>query len=140
MSLERRAFFLAGVWGAALSDSADVVVANPPYIPTGAISGLEPEITRHDPVRALDGGPDGLRAHRELAPHVQRLLSRSGFAAIEVGMGQAAEAAKIYVAAGLEETGRHRDLRGVERCLVLRRRGEAESLPQKIVGIDTLPD
>lgn len=140
MSLERRAFFAVCEWGAALRGTADVVVANPPYIPTGAIPGLEPEVVRHDPIRALDGGTDGLQAHRELAPHLQRLLRPSGFACIELGIGQAAEAAKIYAAAGLDEAGRHSDLTGIERCLVVRRRGEAEGPPQKIVGMDTLPD
>ena len=119
MSLGNRAFFLVGAWGAALSGEVDVAVANPPYIPSGAIPGLEPEVARHDPWRALDGGADGLQAHRELAPYLRRLVSASGFAAIEVGAGQAARAAKIYCAAGLDEAGRHRDLRGVERCLML---------------------
>ncbi len=123
MCLEKRAFFLAGAWGEALSGTIDVAVANPPYLRSAEIAGLEPEVRRFDPVRALDGGGDGLQAHRELAPHLQRLLAGSGFASVEVGIGQAAEAARIYAAAGLDEAGRHRDLRGIERCLVLRRRG-----------------
>jgi release factor glutamine methyltransferase len=88
-------------------------------VPLGAICGLEPEVARHDPGRALDGGRDGFDAHRELAGGLQRLLRPSGFACIEVGMGQAAEAAQIYAAAGLDEVGRHCDFRGIERCLVL---------------------
>ena len=141
MCLENRAFFAVAGWGAALSGNIDVAVANPPYIPSGAIAGLEPEVARHDPWRALDGGADGLRAHRELAPHLQRLLSASGFAVVEIGAGQAAQAAQIYGAAGLDEAGRHRDLRGVERCLVLvPQAARPRDLSQKIVGIDTLPD
>ena len=119
MCLEKRAFFMVGAWGAALSGRVDVAVANPPYIPTEDIAQLEPEVARHDPWRALDGGADGLAAHRELAPHLRRLLDASGLAVVEVGAGQAAQAADIYRAAGLDETGRHRDLRSVERCLVL---------------------
>jgi release factor glutamine methyltransferase len=119
MSLEKRTFFAVGWWGAALRGTFDVAVANPPYIATGAIPGLAPEVARHDPLRALDGGPDGLKAHRELAPELQRLLSPSGFACVELGVGQAADAARIYAEAGLDEVARHCDLKGVERCLVL---------------------
>jgi release factor glutamine methyltransferase len=119
MSLETRAFFLAGAWGAALRGGMDMVIANPPYVVTEAISGLDPEVARHDPVRALDGGADGFAAHRELAADIQRLLRPAGFACIEIGMGQAAEASQIYAAAGLDEVGRHCDFKGIERCLVL---------------------
>ena len=119
MFLERRAFFLVGGWGAAMQGGMDAVLANPPYVPTGAIAGLSPEVARHDPLRALDGGSDGLDAHRELAPGLQRLLGPAGFACIEIGMGQVTAAAQIYAAAGLDVVARHGDLKGVERCLVL---------------------
>lgn len=119
MGLESRAFFAVGAWGAALGRAVDVVVANPPYIPTAALEGLAPEVARYDPVRALDGGPDGCRAFRELAPELGRLLKPAGFACIEVGAGQAGQAAAIFTAADLDEAGRHRDLTGVERCIVV---------------------
>lgn len=132
MGLESRAFFLAGWWGTALAGgSFDVVVANPPYVPTGAIAALDPEVARYDPWLALDGGPDGCRAFRELAPAIAGLLRHGGFAAIEVGAGQAAMAAEIFAASGLDESARHRDLAGRERCIVVKHRQQPNPTRRK---------
>jgi release factor glutamine methyltransferase len=121
IGLESRAFFAVGRWAAAIGRGFDVVLANPPYVPSAAIAGLAPEVARFEPLAALDGGADGLDAYREIAPELPRLLAPSGFAVIEVGAGQAAQAVEILVRAGLDETARHRDLAGVERCLVMAR-------------------
>lgn len=99
-----------------------VILANPPYIPTGDLSGLEPEVTRFDPIAALAGGPDGLDAYRLLAPQVHDLLTADGVAVFEVGQGQAASVAGLFTAANLEITGIRADLGGVERCVVARPR------------------
>ena len=122
MALESRAFFAVGQWGAAVRGGFDVVLANPPYVPSGEIAGLAPEVALFEPRLALDGGTDGLSAYRDLAPGLGRLLARTGFAVIELGAGQAARAAAIFRGAGLEVASRHRDLSGVERCLVLVRK------------------
>jgi release factor glutamine methyltransferase len=127
-----RAFFAVGWWGAGIGGGVDVVVANPPYVASGAIAGLAPEVARWEPRVALDGGSDGLRAFREIAPDLGRLLKPGGFACLEVGAGQADEVARICARAGLDEAGRRRDLSGIERCLVVER-------PKKTVGMRTLP-
>lgn len=119
--LEARAFFAVGDWGAAVRGGCDVVLVNPPYVPSGTIAGLAPEVALYEPRLALDGGADGLRAYHGLAPGLGRLLVRTGFAVIELGAGQAAAAAAIFRAAGLEVLGSHRDLSRVERCLVVAR-------------------
>ena len=117
--LASRAFFAVGDWSAAVRGGYDVVLANPPYVPSGVIDALAPEVALHEPRLALDGGADGLRAYRELAPELGRLLLRTGFAVIELGAGQAAATAAIFRAAGLEVLGSHCDLSGIERCLVV---------------------
>ncbi len=55
-----RAVFAAGDWAKATCGQFDLLVSNPPYIPTGVIATLAPDVREHDPLRALDGGPDGL--------------------------------------------------------------------------------
>ncbi len=117
--MEGRAFFAVGAWGAAARGGLDVVLANPPYVPTAEIARLAPEVARWEPLLALDGGADGLAACRALAPGLGRLIAPTGFAVIEVGDGQGDGAAAIFRAAGLEVAGRHRDLSGLERCLVV---------------------
>jgi release factor glutamine methyltransferase len=116
LGLGARASFLVGDWGAALDGKFDLVVSNPPYIPTGDIAALPAEV-RHDPWRALDGGADGLDAFRALAPDVARLLR--GTAVIELGAGQASPAAVIMRAEGLDIRGTRPDLAGIDRCLIL---------------------
>ncbi len=132
IGLESRAFFAVGGWAAAIGRGFDVVLANPPYVPSAAIAGLEPEVARFEPRAALDGGGDGLQAYREIAPDLARLMAPGGFAVIEVGYGQAGPAAEILLAQGLDEAARHRDFAGIERCLVMAR-------AKKPVGMRALP-
>ena len=88
LGLNSRAFFVVGTWDEAISTGVDVILANPPYIPTGKLSELPLEVARYDPRLALDGGWDGLGAYRCLAPAARRLLKPGGRAFIELGAGQ----------------------------------------------------
>lgn len=119
LGLDSRARFETGDWDQGLTGPFDLILSNPPYIATGEIADLAPEVARFEPRRALDGGADGLDAYRQLAPALRRLLAPDGRAVLELGRGQADAVASIMVAAGLPEIERRRDLRGVERCLVL---------------------
>jgi len=103
LGLESRAAFLRTEWAAGLADdSFDLVVSNPPYIPSGDIAGLDPEVREHDPHLALDGGPDGLEAYRELAPEIMRILKPGGIFAVEIGWDQGPQVRVLFEAAGFE--------------------------------------
>jgi release factor glutamine methyltransferase len=73
----------------------DVVVANPPYIPTSEIEGLLPEVKEHDPRVALDGGVDGLDYYRRIAGDAPARLAASGRLFLELGDGQAAAVSEL---------------------------------------------
>ena len=118
--LADRAAFLAGDWADALSGRFDLVLSNPPYIESGAIPGLMPEVARHEPASALDGGPDGLAAYRRLVALLPGLLNPGGAAVLELGMGQLQAVEALARAAGLAPAGCRQDLGGIERALVLR--------------------
>jgi release factor glutamine methyltransferase len=118
-----RAAFLAGDWAAALSGRFDLVLSNPPYIESAAIPGLMPEVARHEPGLALDGGPDGLAAYRALAAALPGLLAPGGAAVLELGQGQRGAVESLALAAGLEPGPCRPDLGGVERALALRLAG-----------------
>ena len=109
-----------GSWEAALPGDYDLVVSNPPYIPTGDIPGLDPEVRAHDPLLALDGGPDGLTAYRQIAALLPRLLAPGGAVVLEVGIGQADEVAALLTAAGLRDVGAKSDLGGIARAVIAR--------------------
>jgi release factor glutamine methyltransferase len=79
--LDSRAFFAVGRWGAAARGGFDIVLVNPPYVPSAEIGRLDPEVALFEPRLALDGGPDGLRALREIVPDLYRDLRSSSWAA-----------------------------------------------------------
>ena len=103
LDLDGRAAFLRTEWAAGFGDhSFDFVASNPPYIPTDDIAGLDPEVREHDPILALDGGPDGLQAYRDLAPEIMRILKPGGTFAVEIGWDQGPQVKALFEAAGFE--------------------------------------
>jgi len=117
LGLADRCRFLCSDWSAALEGRFDLIISNPPYIPSGDIAGLEPEVARFEPLSALDGGADGLDAYRALAAQIPPLLKPGGIGAFEVGAGQAPQVAALLAEAGLTPRGIHRDLGGIERVV-----------------------
>lgn len=95
----------------------EVIVSNPPYIPSAEIAALAPEVRDSEPRLALDGGTDGLECYRRLAVQALRALQPGGWLAVEVGMGQAPEVAALWQAAGWQEVAARRDLAGIERVV-----------------------
>ena len=101
LDLDGRATFLRTEWASGFADhSFDLVVSNPPYIPSDDIPGLDPEVRDHDPILALDGGPDGLEAYRQLAPEILRILKPGGVFAVEIGWDQGEAVRALFEAAG----------------------------------------
>lgn len=117
--LDGRARFAAADWADGIGGVFDVVLCNPPYVRRDDIKGLAPEVARFDPRAALDGGPDGLAAIRDVAPAIARLTAPDGVAVVEVGAGQAADAEAVFLGERLTVAARRRDLGGVDRALVL---------------------
>ena len=118
--LAARAGFLCGNWADALAGRFDLVLCNPPYIPTDALAGLMPEVARFEPRLALDGGGDGLEAYRAVVAALPRLLEAAGVAVLELGAGQAESVAGLARALGLAVVCERADLSGIPRALSLR--------------------
>ncbi len=97
--------------------SLDLVTANLPYVPSGEIPTLEPEVRDHEPRLALDGGPDGLDPLRRLAPMAARTLRPGGRLIIEIGAGQEPAARAIVCDHGFASIEIHQDLAGIPRVL-----------------------
>jgi release factor glutamine methyltransferase len=132
-----RARFLAADWFEGLTGRFDLIVANPPYIASGEIEGLAREVAGHDPMRALDGGPDGLEAYRRIAARAGEFLGPGGHLLVEIGPSQAQAVLELFRAAGLiaEADGVLFDLGGRPRCVQAESplRGRAEGRrPAKI--------
>ena len=120
LGLAERAAFLCGDWAGALAARFDLVLCNPPYIPTSQIALLMPEVVGHEPRTALDGGSDGMAAYRQLIPVLPNLLTPSGIAVLEFGTGQFEAIASMGQMAGMTVAARH-DLAGNPRAMVLGR-------------------
>ncbi|MEX0590718.1 MAG: peptide chain release factor N(5)-glutamine methyltransferase [Xanthobacteraceae bacterium] len=121
LGLGPRAQFVRGDWGAALFGKFDLVVVNPPYIPSHVIAALPHEVREHDPRLALDGGADGLASYRAIVTSLPRFLAPDGVAVLELGDGQEQAVATLARSAHLVVNGPAQcDLSGKARALVLR--------------------
>jgi release factor glutamine methyltransferase len=94
----------------------DVIVSNPPYIPSGEIGGLSREV-RHDPLLALDGGADGLEIYRRLIPSAFANLKAHGFLFLEIGADQEAHVRDLMMQAGFLKIEVRRDHNHLPRCI-----------------------
>ena len=103
----------------------DVLISNPPYVRSGDIAQLEPEVRCFDPTSALDGGVDGLRFFRHFAEKIPSVIS-DGWVVLEVGHDQADTVANLLGSAIPEINGRNiefgQDVTGVRRCVAVRTR------------------
>jgi release factor glutamine methyltransferase len=96
----------------------DVVCSNPPYVPTDVVSTLAPEITHFEPLRALDGGPDGLDTIRKLVAQASQFMKQTGALILEMGDGQGESVTGLFTSvAGLREVRILRDLSGKPRVV-----------------------
>lgn len=121
LGMQARAAFVCADWADALAGQFDLVLANPPYIPTAVIAGLAPAVARYEPRSALDGGVDGFFAFRRIIPALPRLLVAAGAAILEIGVGQAERVTALGRESGLDPVAVHPDLNGIPRAVVLRR-------------------
>jgi release factor glutamine methyltransferase len=97
-SVKDRIGFFEGDGFAALpaGQRVDLIVANPPYIPSGELSTLQPEVRDYEPRRALDGGPDGLDYYRRLSLEAPPFLTSRGKIMLEIGDGQSEPVRGIF--------------------------------------------
>lgn len=117
-----RATFVTGDWrhpgwADRLAGPFDLVVSNPPYIEAGTVDALMPEVARHEPRLALEGGTDGLEAYRAIAAAAPKLVTPGGCLLVEAGAGQAADIAGILSSFQLAVLPFWRDLGGIERVV-----------------------
>nr|ADI17444.1 methylase of polypeptide chain release factors [uncultured Rhodospirillales bacterium HF0070_31K06] len=118
LGLAERAQFRRGDWSNGLGGTFDLVLSNPPYIPSAEIDQLEPEVACHEPRLALDGGADGLDAYRAIAQRTPQLLANKGALIVEFGTGQAEAVCAIFAQHGLAEARLECDLAGRPRCFI----------------------
>lgn len=95
----------------------DVIVSNPPYIPTDVIANLQDEVKLYDPMMALDGKEDGLFFYRKIIKGAGKHLSRGGWLYFEIGYDQGYEVAELMEEAGFYDVSVKKDLTGLDRVV-----------------------
>ncbi len=101
----------------------DIIVSNPPYIPSADIKNLDKEVREHDPVLALDGGDDGLDSYRRIAKIANQLLTIDGYILLEVGINQADAVVNIFTEENFKLHKIAKDLSGIDRCIIFKKTG-----------------
>jgi release factor glutamine methyltransferase len=100
-----------------LQGQFDLIVSNPPYIPSADIAGLERDVRDYDPLLALDGGVDGLDCYRAIAANASRFLGKNGRIVLEIGRGQQDDVVQIFTTQGFRCDAKRADLSGIIRAL-----------------------
>ncbi len=98
-------------------ESFDIIVSNPPYIPTEEIEKLQAEVRFHDPFMALDGREDGLYFYRIIAKNAGEYLKPGGFLACEIGCDQGEDVKKMFESCGFSDVKVIKDLAGLDRVV-----------------------
>lgn len=101
----------------ACEEGYDIIVSNPPYIPTAVIGGLQPEVRDHEPLMALDGTEDGLYFYKRLANESGRFLKPGGSLCLEIGFDQAAAVSSLLREAGYGDIRVIKDTPGLDRIV-----------------------
>lgn len=109
--------FLKGDLFSPVDGHYDVIVSNPPYIPSEEIEVLEPEVRDHEPRLALDGSADGLAFYRRLSKEAGRYLKDGGRIYFEIGCDQAADVSGLLAAEGFEQIIVVKDAAGLDRVV-----------------------
>jgi release factor glutamine methyltransferase len=112
LKVGQRLEFVAGSWFPPDGATFDLIISNPPYIGSGEIPGLSPDVRLYDPLLALDGGADGLDAYRAIAAGAGARLQPEGLVVVEIGAGQAGDVEATFKAHGFSLKSSRNDLGG----------------------------
>jgi release factor glutamine methyltransferase len=110
--------FIQGNWFEHVIGQFDIIISNPPYIPTADIATLSMDVQDYDPTPALDGGADGLAAYRAITDQAANYLKKGGLIAFEVGQGQADDVSNLLKNKGFSNIMGFKDLAGISRVVL----------------------
>lgn len=117
LTSKQRVTFECGNMFESVGGTFDMIVSNPPYIPTSNLSGLQDEVRLHDPRLALDGGKDGLDFYRTIFNRSSQILNPSGWVCVEIGHDQAMPVCSIAERNGFTQPEVFQDLAGLDRVI-----------------------
>lgn len=110
-------FYCGDLFQAVPEMQFDIIVSNPPYIPSEVINTLMPEVKDYEPVSALDGDMDGLKFYREIIKNAEKYLNRQGQIFFEIGCEQGADVSALLSEKGFQNIRIIKDLAGLDRVV-----------------------
>jgi release factor glutamine methyltransferase len=117
LNLEKQATFLVSNWLSKVSGSYDLIISNPPYIPSKDVDALSANVKNYDPLISLDGGEDGLKCYRQIAEDINRVIGKNGRVLLEIGYNQAEDVIKIFESKDFIFLDKYIDINGLDRIL-----------------------
>ena len=110
-------FYCGDLFQAVPEEQFDIIVSNPPYIPSAEINKLMPEVREYEPMTALDGDTDGLKFYREIVKQAECYLKKQGQIFFEIGCEQGATVSTLLSEAGYQNIRVIKDLAGLDRVV-----------------------
>lgn len=110
-------FYCGDLFQAVPEEQFDIIVSNPPYIPSAEINKLMPEVREHEPMTALDGDTDGLKFYKEIVNQAERYLKKQGQIFFEIGCEQGVAVSTLLSEAGYQNIRVIKDLAGLDRVV-----------------------
>lgn len=121
LGLSSRVVWVQSDWLTNVHDTFDIIISNPPYIPSVDIESLATEVKSYDPLQALDGGKDGLDAYRKLAEQLPNIVKDNTLIILEIGYDQGESVPELFTQHGYKVVALEKDYGGNHRCVVLKK-------------------
>lgn len=115
LNVSERSNWQVSDWLSNVTGQFDIIISNPPYIPSDDIDGLSIDVRAYDPLSALDGGQDGLNPYRAIATQISPFLNENSIVAVEYGQGQMLDIHTIFGKEIALKPMVYKDLSGIER-------------------------
>jgi release factor glutamine methyltransferase len=133
--LAARADFDCSDWGQGVEGAFDLIITNPPRVPTLLLPHLVPEVRGHDPIPALDGGPDGLQFYRRTIDNFRGLATADGWGIVQVGPLLAGQVQALAQDAGFRQVAILADYKGMPVCVAFQNAPKAQGLFAQIKAL-----
>lgn len=122
LGLGNRAFWQQSNWLNNVKRVYDIIISNPPYIPSLVVENLSASVKGYDPLKALDGGEDGLNAYRVLAQELPRVMHPHTLVILEIGYDQGKTVPQLFEKHNFNILAVIKDYGGNDRCVVLQKK------------------
>ena len=121
LNIEKKAKFLVSNWTNGFQGNFDLIFSNPPYIKSDDIKNLQIEVSKFDPIIALDGGKDGLSCYKKIFKNIKNYMSNNAFFLLEIDPCLSKDVISIANSNNLKLFSIKNDLSGQKRCLIFQK-------------------